>query len=146
MRSYIVKKNHIGLMVSDIFWYRQTYTLLLAYKDYTQTSCYFSIRIVPVKLEQLRLTSPRLHSPRFLHLSLTFKDINSEFNNYKCLSKDIYLVICSLRSHKQLKLSKVSAPPRNKITHLNPTPIFKKSIWLWKYFNKDVFSISSKAV
>ena len=34
MRSYIVKKNHIGLAVSEILRYRQTEILLLLYKDW----------------------------------------------------------------------------------------------------------------
>ena len=36
MRSYPVKKNHIGSAVSEILWYKQTDK---------RTSCYFIIRI-----------------------------------------------------------------------------------------------------
>ena len=46
MRSYLVKENPIGSVVSEILQYKLTNT-----QTNTQTSCYFSIRILGKKVQ-----------------------------------------------------------------------------------------------
>ena len=55
MRSYPVKENHIGLVVSEILWYTQTDTHILYYKDW-KLSIYLAILFLTIYLSSYKLS------------------------------------------------------------------------------------------